>query len=499
MLTTWQSALDYIYSLTNFETRPPGTTLTFELDRARRLLAALDDPHQRWPALHVGGTNGKGSTCAMLAAILRRAGYRVGLYTSPHLHTVRERVQVDGELISEAEVLAWLNARRPILDAQPGLTTFELLTALAFDHFAAREVDVAVIEVGLGGRLDTTNVVRPALTVITPIGLDHTKLLGDTVAEIARDKAGIFKPGVPAVIAYRQDSAAAAVLAAEAEAVGAPLVALRPGGPWPREESVSEVGQVFRLRAKAAWLRALPEARPLPVPRPGPAPFGTSDDRSPPAHRTLRFELWTALVGSHQRYNAGTAVAAAQVLSRMGWPLTREMVEEGLHEARWPARCEAFPLTRTDALFLLVDGAHNPHAARALDLALREIEKFAVRHFILGFTADKDAGGIIDRLLVESDECDLVRTVIVTQSAHPRAMPAEAAADLVRARGIEPRLAQTPADALEMACVLATGGLIVATGSIFLAAEVRMAWFQRSGADLPPHDPPRPPITEGRG
>jgi dihydrofolate synthase/folylpolyglutamate synthase len=499
MLTTWQSALDYLYGLTNWETRPPGTRATFELERIRALLADLGDPHHRWPAVHVGGTNGKGSTCAMIAAGLRQAGFRVGLYTSPHLHTVRERVQVDGELISEAAVLAWLNRRRGVIDALPGVTTFEVLTALAFDFFAAREVDVAVIEVGLGGRLDTTNVVRPALTVITPIGLDHTKVLGDTVELIARDKAGIFKPGVPAVVATRQDPDAHAALAAEARMVGAPLVDVGQGGPRPSREAVSDAGQSFTLRVDADWLRALPAAAPLVPPMPAPGAAGDLVDAGDavPAHATTEFELWTPLIGRHQRDNAATAVAGLQVLSRMGWPISRRAVVAGLRAARWPARCECFRLPATNGAMLVIDGAHNPHAALSLAAALRDIGGLAARHTIFGFSSDKDVGGILDALL--SDELltasgAKVATVIVTQSSHVRALPIAAAAAAVRARGIEPRLAATPAEALDLAAGLALGwrDLVVATGSIFLAAEVRMACFERLGQPLPPHDPPRP-------
>lgn len=533
MLTTWQSALDYLYGLTNWETRPPGTRATFELERIHALLDDLGDPHHRWPAVHVGGTNGKGSTCAMLAAGLRQAGFRVGLYTSPHLHTVRERVQVDGVLISEAEVLAWLNRRRAVLDAHPGLTTFEALTALAFEHFATQAVDVAVVEVGLGGRLDTTNIVRPALTVITPIGLDHTKVLGDTVELIARDKAGIFKPGVPAVVAARQDPAARAALAAEALAVGAPLVDLGQGGPRSSRDAVSDVGQSFTLQVDADWLHALPGAGPVPPPVPA---HGSGGDLSPvnaerpisgadpahdtaglsgdnddfgdvdnaadavgavPAHATTEFELWIPLIGRHQRDNAATAVAGLQVLSRLGWPISRRAVVAGLRAARWPARCECFRLPATNSAMLVIDGAHNPHAAVSLAAALRDIGDLAARRYIFGFSSDKDVGGILDVLL--SDEIltasgAKVPTVIVTQSSHVRALPIDAAAAAVRARGIEPRLAATPAEALDLASRLALGwrDLVIATGSIFLAAEVRMACFERLGQPLPPHDPPRP-------
>lgn len=456
MSETWQGALDYLYGLANWETRPPGTTLTFELDRIRRLLADLGDPQEAWPAVHVAGTNGKGSTAAMAAAILRRAGYRVGLYTSPHLHTVRERVQVDGRLVSEEEVMEWLVAHRARLDAQEGLTTFEALTALAFAHFAQRRVDVAVIEVGLGGRLDTTNVVRPVVSIVTAIGLDHTEVLGRTVGEIAADKAGILRTGVP-VICAPQPPEARAVLDTAAAAIGAPVVAIADRAAIGPATQLDDA-QRFEVRVDAGG---------------GP--------------QTYAVEL--PLVGPHQRVNAACALAAARRLAEDGWAIDRADCEAGLASVRWPGRFERLGTDPT----VVVDGAHNPPAAAALKAAYRERFGSEPCHLVLGVSRDKDAEGLLREL------APLAATVTVTRSEHVRAMAPHTLAEAVRARGFgDVRVAARAADALEAAIARAgPSGIVLATGSIFLAADVREAWAERGRMPMPPRDPP--PEAPGRG
>ncbi len=447
--TPWQAALDAFYGLANWETRPPGTLPSFELDRIRAVLADLGHPERRWPAVHVGGTNGKGSTCALLAAGLQASGYRTGLYTSPHMHTVRERIQVDGEPVGEPVVLAWLPTLRDLAARHPGLTTFEALTALAFDHFARAAVDVAVIEVGLGGRLDTTNVVAPAATVLTPIGLDHTQVLGDTVDQIAADKAGIFKPGVP-VISAPQVAAAAAVVAAAAARIGAPVT-------W--------VGRDVTWRAGDA------------------TPWGQAIAVDVPGGR--RYATRIGLAGPHQAVNAATAVAALDGLARAGWAITPATVAGGLAAARWPGRFECLRAPGAGGAAVVVDGAHNPPAAAVLGAALDACFPGRPRWLILGLSSDKDAGGILDALLGGVDR------VIAARAAHPRAMPADAVAAAVAERGGRAEAAMSPAAALEAALAEAPAdAVVVAAGSIFLAADVRLAWFAHEGLPLPPHDPP---------
>ncbi|MGC3997052.1 MAG: folylpolyglutamate synthase/dihydrofolate synthase family protein [Anaeromyxobacter sp.] len=304
--------------------------MRFGLERMVRALDALGHPERRYAVLHVGGTNGKGSTCAMAEAALRRAGHRVGLYTSPHLVRFNERIAVDGQVIDDARLEARIAALR---DACPWheaggpedrLTYFEFATLLALLDFAEQGVDAAVVEVGLGGRFDATNAVRPAVTAIARIGLDHTQLLGDTVEAIAAEKAGIFKPGVPAVVHGQQPAGALEVLRQEAERRGAPL--------------------------------------------------------------TVAPERWdgpVGLAGPHQRGNAALAAAALRALAGQGVRLAEADVAGGIAAARWAGRLEAVG-------GVLLDGAHNPQGAAALAAALPALHPGRPVELVFGVLSDKD-------------------------------------------------------------------------------------------------------------
>jgi dihydrofolate synthase/folylpolyglutamate synthase len=310
----------------------------FGLERMQRALDALGRPDEALEVLHVGGTNGKGSTCAMAEAALARAGHRVGLYTSPHLVRFNERIQVAGVPVSDAKLgqrLAEIRRACPWHDvAGEGerLTYFEFATLAALLHFAAEGVKVAVVEVGLGGRLDATNAIVPRVTAIARIGLDHTQLLGDTVERIAIEKAGIFKPGVPAVVHGRQPPGALETLRAEAERRGAPFV-----------------------QASPDWA--------------GPV----------------------ALPGAHQRGNAGLAAAALRQLAHQGVAVSEEDIAHGIATARWPGRLE-----EVDGV--LLDGAHNPDGAAALAAALRTLHPGRAVELVFGVLSDKDAGGMLGAL-----------------------------------------------------------------------------------------------------
>jgi dihydrofolate synthase/folylpolyglutamate synthase len=361
---------------------------------------------------------------------------------------VRERIQVGGRLISEAAVLAWLREHGELLAAHDGLTTFETLTALAFHYFAARAVDVAVVEVGLGGRLDCTNVVPSELSVITPIDLDHTAVLGDTVAAIAADKAGIIRPGVPVVTAP-QATEAAAVLGRVAAEQGSLLVDVARVTRWtvPR---LSPAGQ--RLSVTVDYDKA-----------------------------AVGYPVEVALAGAYQAVNVATAVTALDLLSRRGWRLDPEAVAAGFAAVRWPARFELLAASPA----LVVDAAHNPHGARALVAGLAERWPGDPRCLVLGLSGDKDVDGMLTALLPG------VVHVFAAQADHPRALPAQAVADQVRARGVAATACRGPGAALDAA--LAAAGpdhVVVATGSIFLAADVREAWAARGHMPMPPRDPP---------
>ncbi len=312
--------------------------IRFGLQRMERALDALGHPERGAPILHVAGTNGKGSTCAMAAAALGAAGHRTGLYTSPHLEAFNERIAVGGEAISDqalSEVVAEVRAACPWHDGgepEDRLSYFEFATLAALLHFASARVEVTVLEVGMGGRLDATNAVTPAVTAVAAIGLDHTQWLGDTVEAVAREKAGIFKPGVPAVVHAVQPPGVLEVLRAEAARAGAPL-------------------QV----APAGWEGAV------------------------------------ALAGAHQRGNAGLAAAALRALDRVGVTVGEVEIARGIATARWPGRLELVG-------GVLLDGAHNPDGARALAVALAQLWPGRTVELVFGALGDKDHLGMLAAL-----------------------------------------------------------------------------------------------------
>jgi dihydrofolate synthase/folylpolyglutamate synthase len=448
----YQQALDYIYSFANFETRPASRQMRadYTLDRIRALLAELGNPQDRYPTVHIAGTKGKGSTAAMLTSILTAAGYRTGLYTSPHLHTYRERIRVDSRLITEEEVARWVETHHGLLETFDKLTTFEVITAMAFDSFAHQQVDMAVIEVGLGGRLDTTNVITPVLSVITPISLDHTAVLGDTIAEIAHNKAGILKPGVPAVIAPQSDDAMSVIQDVAGE-VGAPL---------------SVAGRDWTCTPGAMH------------------PDGQSFDVWGPAHKALR--LWTPLLGAHEAVNATVAVAAAHELRRQSFSISMMAISSGLTTVEWPGRTELL----SQRPWIMVDGAHNGASARCLLDTIDGLPGRRRMTLIFGASVDKRIDDLFEVLLPATNR------LILTRASHPRAADPVLLQEIARRHRRSALLVPAVAEALMTAVADAgTDDLVLATGSLFVAAEARMAWFQHTGRPLPPHDPPKAALS----
>ncbi|HIC93960.1 MAG TPA: bifunctional folylpolyglutamate synthase/dihydrofolate synthase [Anaerolineae bacterium] len=453
-MLTYEEALDYIYSFTDYE---KGTSYRyapefFDLARMERLLALLDNPHRRFPSVHIAGTKGKGSTAAMTASVLQAAGYRTGLYTSPHLHTFRERIRVDGQLIERAEVLALAKRLRPLVEGIEGITTFEIMTAMAFLHFVERRVDFAVLEVGLGGRLDATNVVTPLVSVITSLSYDHTHVLGHTLAQIAREKAGIIKRGVP-VVSAPQAPEAMAVIEQVCRERGAELLVVGRDWTWEAGETNLE-GQWFKV-ASGKWQMA--------------------NLRSQNPSRSF----WIPLLGRHQLINATVVVAAVEVLRQRGVRISEDGLREGLRRVRWPGRLEV--LGRRP--FLVVDCAHNADSAQKLAAALREL--FAYRDLILifGASADKDIRGMMRALL------PLAREVILTRAHHPRAADPGALWEEARSLGWEAAIGGDVADALSQALELADeDDLVCVTGSTFVVAEAREAWAELTGGAMPERD-----------
>lgn len=426
----YQQALDYLYSFIAGErqTRRPPPELN--LIRTRALLTALGEPQRAFRSVVVAGTKGKGSTCAMTEAIARASGLRVGLWTSPHLHSYRERIQVDRRPIGQAALVRLVEQVQPLVEqvthatAGPP-TTFAIGFALALRYFADEGVDLAVLEVGLGGTYDSANVVDPILSVITSISYDHTEILGRTLRDIALQKAGIMRAGVPA-ITVPQEPEALQALAAHAAEIGAPLYVV--GRPAPH----------------APMFNALDP---------------TSEYHGP---------LTTGLLGSFQRDNALLSAGAALLLRRAGLPITDAAIATGLAEARWPGRMEIVP----GAPPVVIDGAHNGDSARRLVESLGEL--FPGRRLVLVFGTSRDKD--LPRMLAEL--MPATRALVLTHSRHPRSLVdlnslREKAAPLLPP-GTPLVTRDDVPEAIEAARELAgPDDVICVTGSLFIAAAAR--------------------------
>ncbi|MBL7166131.1 MAG: bifunctional folylpolyglutamate synthase/dihydrofolate synthase [Dehalococcoidales bacterium] len=390
----------------------------------------MGNPHLKARTVHIAGSKGKGSVAAMVASALTAAGFRTGLFTSPHLHVINERIRVGSELVSDEELVVLLERIRPEIEAvnkaatYGKLTTFEILTALGFCHFEQKQVDFQVIEVGLGGRLDATNVVEPEVCVITSISLEHTDVLGNTLAEIAGEKAGIIKPGCP-VVSSPQVEEVERVFTTVCQDKGAELVRVGSDVTWhnPRLESDR---QLFRVDGRLG-----------------------------------SYELSIPLLGKYQLDNAACAVAALELLEEQNPQITAESITKGLASVRWEGRLQV--LNRRP--LVVVDGAHNADSARKLKQSLEQYFEFDRAILIIGFSADKNVANIITELV------PLFNEVIVTRSIHPRAMAtAPIAAEFVR-QGIAVRETDDISIALPLALEVAgEKDLICVTGSLFVVA-----------------------------
>lgn len=446
-----QEALAYLYSFIDYENpaqrrRGPG----FTLEGMRCLLDLLDHPERRYPSVVVAGSKGKGSTSALVASILRAAGYRTGLYTQPHLHHWRERVQVDGRPLPPVALAAAVERLQAIVPrlaaACPSIarpTFYELGTAVALLHFAAAPVDIAVLEIGLGGRLDAVNTVTPLVSAITPISLEHTDVLGTTLAAIAGEKAGIIKPGVPVVVAP-QPAAAAAVFERVAAECAAPLIQAT------ERAAVQPAGD-------PAGPAALRGRQPVTVTLP-PGLAGTAGG--------VEVALELPLLGAHQRENAATALAICEALAGRGLTISPAAAARGLATVRWPGRLEVV----RRAPLVIVDAAHNPASAARLRAALATHFPDRQLTLILGVLNDKDIAGIAAELAPAASR------VLATTGGAARSLPAAAVARAVVEAGGSAEETPDVATALERA--LATVGeqdMICVTGSLVTVAAARAA------------------------
>lgn len=453
---SYQSALAFLYDRINYERAQtmPYERRALDLERMRELLTRLGGPDDELPIVHVAGTKGKGSTSAMFAAMLTAAGFRTGLYTSPHLERLEERFQVDGQLCSADELVSLVETLRPIVadmdgraggaaPPESGPTYFDLTTALALTHFARRRVDAAVLEVGLGGRLDSTNVCRPRVTVITSISYDHTKQLGNTLSAIAREKAGIAKPGVPLVCGVMENEPRG-VIEARCREVGAPLM---------------QLGRDFDFAYHPA---ALEEAG---------REHGRIDFISTVSGRR-RANIEVGLLGRHQAANAAVALAALDELARQGWSFDEGAIARGLAGVRWPARVEVVGRRP----IVVLDAAHNVASAMALVATLQENFRARRRILVFGTSRDKDVPGMLNALLPHFDEVVLTR-----YQNNPRGVAAEELAGQAERLGAKPaRICSEPAAAWDAIHAIAQeDDLVCITGSFFVAAEMRAEMSQR--------------------
>jgi dihydrofolate synthase/folylpolyglutamate synthase len=407
-----------------------------DLDRITTLVELLGRPDLSYPAVQVTGTNGKTTTAQLISSLLGALGLTVGTYTSPHLQDVRERIRVAGEPIGREEFVAELDYLAPFLaevDARhpETATFFEVLTALAYIHFADAPVDVGVFEVGLGGRWDATNLVRGEVAVFTEISLDHPEL-GSTVERIATEKAGIVKEGAAVVTAAQQPEAAAVIAGAARGRGGRLMVAGRDFDVAGRELAVG--GQLLTLRGVT----------------------GEVEDVYLPLH------------GAHQARNAALALASVEGFLGFAGGLDAEVIRQGFASARSPGRLEI--VRRTDGPPVVLDGAHNPAGAQALSIALREEFAYRNRIVVLGILGDKDVEAIVDALL------DVADHVVVTEPPSSRAAPADRVAKAARQAGATVEMATDVPTALELASGLAAAeDAVVVTGSLYTVGAARTA------------------------
>ncbi|MFY9313871.1 MAG: bifunctional folylpolyglutamate synthase/dihydrofolate synthase [Tepidanaerobacter sp.] len=437
-MISYEEALDFIHGLNRF-----GTKLG--LHNITKLLELLGNPHENIKIIHVAGTNGKGSTCAMIASILRSAGFKVGLYISPYLEVFNERMQVNGENISN-EDLARLTEKvreKVFYMRENGLgspTEFEVVTAIGFSYFKEQAVDFLVLEVGMGGRLDATNVVTPLVSVITPISMDHQQYLGSTLRDISREKCGIIKQGVPVVTAPQEDEAMAVIEDTCRERNCSLTKVIN--------SSVSRSPDTISYRFVNGGIKGM-----------------TFDLYTP---KTDYPGLQIGLMGRHQLDNAATAVAAVEPLGNSGVNLSREAIYKGLKGARWPGRLEIMKEKPT----VLIDGAHNIAGIKTLKAVLEEYFYDRKKILVVGILEDKDYTEMLEELIPVAD------TVICTAPDNPRALSAarlaEAVSNIFQKSQIKVYAQEKIEDALKLASSLAADeDMVVFAGSLYMIGHVR--------------------------
>lgn len=442
--TDYQRTLDYLYSFVDYSLTKADrlAQANFDLSRMVELMHRLGDPHLAYPAIHIAGTKGKGSVTAMCSSILRTGGYRTGMYTSPHLEDYAERIQVNGHPIPHSTLVELVERIKPQIESIPQLTTFEITTALAFLYFKEMGVDAAVIEVGLGGRLDATNIILPVVSVITSISYDHTQVLGNTLTAIATEKCGIIKPALP-VVSAPQDPEAMAVIEYIARERNAPLTVVgRDILAYPIQRNINHQVAEF----------SLPPREDMPI----------NED----ALRKLQVIL--PLLGDHQVENAAVAYLAIDRFRQKALSISDNQIRDGFSKTYWPGRFEI--LNQNPPLIL--DCAHNLESCHQLRLTLQTMFPSQKVLLIFGASEDKDIDGMFNELL------PFVEQAIFTKSFHPRAISPYLLEQKVKRANTPTLVIENVADAVQQAlAMLSEQQVILVTGSIFVVAEARHAWL----------------------
>ena len=427
----YEKSLDYLYSFVNYSFKHSSelAKAEFNLDRMRDLMRLLGDPQNDYPIIHIAGSKGKGSTAAFTASALRAADYRVGLYTSPHLQDFTERMQVNGVPISKDDFAKLVEEIKPAVEQVPFITTFELATALGFLHFSRQNVTVAVVEVGLGGRLDATNIITPLVSVITSISLEHTAILGDSLEKIAREKAGIVKEGHPLVVSP-QKVGVSAVFELIAEEYDVPLTRVGHDILY-RVKKKSIDGQMLEV-----WMRNAP-----------------------------KMKLSIPLLGEHQVENAVTAYAALLVARREGLMISSAQIKQGFADTEWAGRFEIW----REKPAIVLDSAHNPDSISKLRQTLDEYFPDEKVVLIFGVSEDKKVAEMLEILSPRLEK------VIFTKAEHPRAADAEKLLTIARQVGVKAEAITPVEDAVAQALedVNKMRALLLSAGSIFATAAVR--------------------------
>lgn len=431
----YQEALDYIYSFVDYSLTKNlrYSPEKFNLSRMTHFLELIGDPQKDYATIHVAGTKGKGSICAMIASILSHSGYKTGFYSSPHMTDFNERIRIGNHLIPHEEIAAYVDDLKPFIGQVDQITTFEITTALAFKYFSDQKVDFAVIEVGLGGRFDATNVVTPKVSIISAISFDHTKILGNTLPKIAFEKAGIIKNNIP-VIVSKQKSSAMKMIQSIALERNAPLV---------------DANGSFRVISGQKTLEH--------------QEFMIKDDSSSTGWVKL------PLIGSHQLDNARTAYAVIDKLRDQGVKISAAAVKHGFEQVDWPGRLE---ILQKNPL-VIIDGAHNPDSFRNLAKTIKDYLPERKVIFVLGVSEDKNIRAML-RIIKP-----VIDTLVITKSTHPRAMETEKIQGLAKIIGISSMCVEKIEDARKIAERLSNeNSVIIVSGSIFIAGAFREMYIK---------------------